>query len=184
MGDGAVDGIAYTRWTSEPVTDNTPDQWLALDLDEDHTIDSVVTVWPVDYENHPRRYQLQSLDESGAGEGEWTTHAVVQMPPEVLEAARALGWSPRAARVPQLDKPRRGISLWMITKKKTSASLVVVRRPSKKFRNEPSIGCSDYIQLCTDMYERLQTCTDHVLNYFQSYKRENKSIKNSFSRRI
>ena len=79
VGDGAVDGISYTRWTSEPVTDNTPDQWLALDLDEDHTIDSVVTVWPVDYENHPRRYQLQSLDESGAGEGEWTTHAVVQM---------------------------------------------------------------------------------------------------------
>ena len=33
-----------------------------------------------------------------------------------------------------------------------------------------------YIQLCTDMYERLRTFTDNALGYFRSYGHESKSI--------
>ena len=78
VGEGAVDGDVLTMWRSTPVSaDDGVEQWLAVDLDNDQSIDSVVTVWPVEYETHPRRYQLQSR--RGEAAGGWNTHVTVQM---------------------------------------------------------------------------------------------------------
>ena len=49
---------------------------MVLDLDVDHEVDSIVTLWPPSFEKHPRRYLLQTMDDV---DGTWHTQASVQM---------------------------------------------------------------------------------------------------------